>query len=214
MATDLARAAIGGVTVVLVLTACASAGGQERPTESDPRVTVDADDLPTAPTVEGDLPTVTLSEGTPPTAPPLATPSSTTGHPTPSTTEPTTPPTTLVTTCASWTLQGPLFAPASADLDASPATAAVLDELATRLKGTTGTISIEGHTDRRPVAGGNQALSERRAQAVRAALTSRDVSQDRMTIVGWGDRRPVDSADTSEAHARNRRVEIIVVCPS
>lgn len=154
--------------------------------------TVTAGPLPTAGEVTGDLPRATLSTGT--SAPVVTVPR----------------PTTTLPPCLALTLQGPLFAPGSADLTASAVT--VLDELAARLRPTTGTITITGHTDRRPTAGGNLRLSERRAQAVLDALAARQVDPDRMQTVARGDLEPIDPADTAEAYAKNRRVEITVTC--
>lgn len=71
-------------------------------------------------------------------------------------------------------------------------------------------ILIEGHTDSRGSANLNQALSQRRAEAVRAALVEEGVDPARMTAVGRGEEQPVASNDSDEGRARNRRVEVIV----
>jgi outer membrane protein OmpA-like peptidoglycan-associated protein len=70
---------------------------------------------------------------------------------------------------------------------------------------------IEGHTDNRGSQSYNQGLSERRANAVTNYLKMRGVSGDRLTTVGKGFEKPVDSNETDEGRARNRRVEIAIV---
>ena len=71
-------------------------------------------------------------------------------------------------------------------------------------------VTIEGHTDNRGSANLNQALSQQRAEAVRAALIEEGVDPARLTAVGLGMDQPVADNATSEGRARNRRVEIIV----
>jgi outer membrane protein OmpA-like peptidoglycan-associated protein len=71
-------------------------------------------------------------------------------------------------------------------------------------------VLIEGHTDNRGSANLNQTLSQRRAEAVRAALIEDGVSADRLTAVGLGMDRPVADNGTQEGRSRNRRVEIVV----
>ncbi len=68
------------------------------------------------------------------------------------------------------------------------------------------TIEIGGHTDTRGAAEYNQDLSLKRAGSVRDTLIQNGVAQERMTIVGYGESRPISSD-----HAMNRRVEIIIV---
>jgi outer membrane protein OmpA-like peptidoglycan-associated protein len=71
-------------------------------------------------------------------------------------------------------------------------------------------LRIEGHTDNIGGDQYNQALSERRAGAVKAALVERHSIQDsRLKTAGFGASRPKESNDTLEGRARNRRVELI-----
>lgn len=72
------------------------------------------------------------------------------------------------------------------------------------------TIAIEGHTD--SVGGDemNQALSERRANAVRDYLVSRGIPTQRMTTRGLGETAPVATNDTPAGRQQNRRVELII----
>ena len=69
---------------------------------------------------------------------------------------------------------------------------------------------IEGHTDKTASAAYNQALSERRAQAVYDYLVSKGVAADRLSYCGYGFSQPVATNDTPEGRQQNRRVEIKV----
>lgn len=71
---------------------------------------------------------------------------------------------------------------------------------------------IDGHTDKRPLAGGktNWELSSARAIAVVKYLVSRGVSPARLAATGFGEFQPLDLGETSEALARNRRIELKV----
>ena len=51
---------------------------------------------------------------------------------------------------------------------------------------------------------------EQRAKAVRAYLTALGVSEDRVRVVTYGEEKPLDSAQSEAAWAKNRRGEIIV----
>jgi outer membrane protein OmpA-like peptidoglycan-associated protein len=70
-------------------------------------------------------------------------------------------------------------------------------------------LSVEGHTDNIGGNASNLDLSKYRAQAVVSALAANyDVSETRFTTAGFGASRPVDTNDTLEGRARNRRVEL------
>ncbi|MGZ7033046.1 MAG: OmpA family protein [Thermoanaerobaculia bacterium] len=69
-------------------------------------------------------------------------------------------------------------------------------------------LRVEGHTDTQGVAAANQALSEKRAQAVVAWLTANGVAASRLTAKGFGATRPVADNKTDEGRAKNRRVEL------
>lgn len=71
-------------------------------------------------------------------------------------------------------------------------------------------IAIEGHTDSRGSAELNQQLSDQRAASVRQYLIGAGVPAERLSAQGFGETRPLDPADTAEAHARNRRTDFIV----
>ena len=70
-------------------------------------------------------------------------------------------------------------------------------------------LRIVGHTDNQGSAEYNLDLSERRAASVVAALISGyGISADRLTSAGAGMTQPVDTNDTDEGRAKNRRVEL------
>lgn len=68
---------------------------------------------------------------------------------------------------------------------------------------------IDGHTDSDGSNNVNLQLSEARAQAVKTELVRIGISPDRLTTKGFGAAKPIDSNDTQEGKANNRRVEFI-----
>jgi outer membrane protein OmpA-like peptidoglycan-associated protein len=69
-------------------------------------------------------------------------------------------------------------------------------------------LSIDGHTDSQGQPDKNQALSESRADAVKAYLSSKGVDESRMTAAGHGQDEPVADNKTATGRAKNRRVEM------
>jgi len=72
-------------------------------------------------------------------------------------------------------------------------------------------VIIEGHTDNIPTGKlhiDNMALSLRRAKAIANILISHGISPDRISVIGYGDTQPIDSNNTEEGRAKNRRVEV------
>jgi OmpA-OmpF porin, OOP family len=71
-------------------------------------------------------------------------------------------------------------------------------------------LAIEGHTDNVGAAAANQALSEKRAAAVRQFLIdSYQVGAARLVAKGLGATKPATSNDTAEGRQQNRRVELV-----
>ena len=68
-------------------------------------------------------------------------------------------------------------------------------------------IEIAGHTDSQGPAQANMALSQKRAEAVRAFLIEQGVDGSRLTAKGYGETEPVAENDTAAGRAMNRRVE-------
>ena len=71
-------------------------------------------------------------------------------------------------------------------------------------------VAIEGFTDSTGGDDMNQALSERRADAVKAALVNAGVSADRITTRGYGKAYPVAGNEAAAGRQLNRRVEIVL----
>ncbi len=89
---------------------------------------------------------------------------------------------------------------------------AKLDDLVSKVKGINLEVIIAvGHTDSIGTDAYNQALSLRRANAVKAYLVSKGIAADRIVVEGKGEKQPVASNATKEGRAKNRRVEIEVV---
>jgi len=72
-------------------------------------------------------------------------------------------------------------------------------------------LEISGHTDNTGLESYNQKLSERRAKAVVDYLVSKEISEDGLTAKGYGSKQPIESNETEEGRAKNRRVEIKVL---
>lgn len=72
-------------------------------------------------------------------------------------------------------------------------------------------LEVAGHTDNigDPIA--NRALSKGRADVVMQRLLSKGVSPNRLTSVGYGDGSPLESNDTEDGRAANRRTELRVI---
>ncbi len=73
------------------------------------------------------------------------------------------------------------------------------------------TVQIEGHTDERGSVEYNLSLGERRAKSVRAYLTSLGVDGKRMTIISYGEEKPVASGDNESAYSQNRRANFVPI---
>lgn len=69
------------------------------------------------------------------------------------------------------------------------------------------TVMVEGHTDSRGALGYNMLLSQRRAESVMRYLTRKGVAATRLRPVGFGPKRPIETNQTREGRAANRRVE-------
>ncbi len=78
-------------------------------------------------------------------------------------------------------------------------------------------VRVEGHTDNAPIGGSelrNWNLSTERAiAAVKYLQVHAEVDAQRLAATGYAFYQPIDTADTAEAKAKNRRIEIILVPP-
>ncbi len=105
-------------------------------------------------------------------------------------------------------LYGITFATNSAEI--TPASDAILGGIAALLKNQPEwKITVEGHTDNAGAKGANQALSQKRAEAVVTWLSNQGVDRARLTATGFGDTKPVEDNATEEGRLKNRRVELV-----
>ena len=110
-----------------------------------------------------------------------------------------------------------LFPVGSADLTA--AGTEQIRQLAATLKqiipeippGVNWILRVDGHADRQPARGAwasNWELSAARAITVVKLLIAEGVPAEHLAATGFGDNQPLDNANTPEAYARNRRIEL------
>lgn len=106
-----------------------------------------------------------------------------------------------------------LFDPGKADLLSS--SYQTLDVLTNLLVTLPNPVSIEGHTDNVPIKNSkypsNWELSSARAVSVLHYFASKNISQDRLQFVGFGEFKPIYPNDTVEHKKANRRVNIVVL---
>lgn len=111
---------------------------------------------------------------------------------------------------ATLVLQDVVFETGRADL--KPGAAERLRPLAQYLQANPNVkVRIDGHTDSQGADAYNQALSNRRAEAVRTALGGMGVAAARVEAVGHGESQPVASNTTQAGRQQNRRVEVTLV---
>jgi len=72
-------------------------------------------------------------------------------------------------------------------------------------------IEISGHTDNVGTDAKNQKLSENRANAVANYLYSNGIDKQRVRAVGYGKTRPIDTNDTEQGRANNRRTMFEII---
>ena len=93
-----------------------------------------------------------------------------------------------------------------------PESMGVINEIADLMKENPNiNFSVEGHTDSDGDDDSNQDLSENRAQTVMHTLVQMGIDSKRLTSKGWGESKPMDSNDTPEGKANNRRVEFVKI---
>ncbi len=106
-----------------------------------------------------------------------------------------------------------LFAPAQAVLNKDSIN--VLTAVGKVLANDTHQVQIEGHTDNLPIASpvfpSNWELSSARASSVTRLFVENGVAPQRIVVIGYADNRPVDTNDTPDGRARNRRVTVMIL---
>lgn len=95
-----------------------------------------------------------------------------------------------------------------------PASSSAMGAIAQVLASTDFPITIEGHTDNMPIATpqfpSNWELSAMRATTVLRLFNDSGVGAERLTAIGYGETRPLETNTTIEGRARNRRVSILI----
>lgn len=90
----------------------------------------------------------------------------------------------------------------------------VIASLVPTLESFEGQVSVEGHTDNIPITTArfpsNWELSTARAIAVLRYLSAAGIPESRLRAVGYADTQPLESNDTAEGRAANRRVELLL----
>ncbi len=85
----------------------------------------------------------------------------------------------------------------------------VLDEVvAVLMKNPSLKVEVQGHTDNVGTQENNQALSQRRAEAVMGYLVGKGIAEKRLSAMGYGFSKPIAPNDTAEGRAKNRRVQL------
>ncbi len=92
-----------------------------------------------------------------------------------------------------------------------PASLEELDKLVNLLRAHPGmAIEIAGHTDSLGSESYNRELSQRRVNTVASYLIRKGIADSRLSFVGYGSSRPIDTNASREGRRRNRRVEFMI----
>lgn len=111
---------------------------------------------------------------------------------------------------ATLVLQDVVFETGKADL--KPGASQRLRPLASYLQANPNVrVRVDAHTDAQGSDAYNQALSQRRAASVRAALASLGVDGGRIEMVGHGEAQPIADNRTPAGRQQNRRVEVTLM---
>ncbi len=107
-----------------------------------------------------------------------------------------------------------LFASGRAEL--SEGSIVVLNKLAKIIKPLPNDLRVEGHTDNVPISNtlhpSNWHLSVARATNTAYYLMNEEkISQDKVSIVGYSEYKPVATNETDEGRALNRRVDLVIL---
>jgi peptidoglycan-associated lipoprotein len=93
--------------------------------------------------------------------------------------------------------------------EVKPEAQAILDANARYLNANrTRRVNLEGHTDERGGREYNLALGQKRAEAVRRALSLLGVPETQMEAVSFGEEKPAQTGLDEAAFSKNRRVEL------
>ena len=71
-------------------------------------------------------------------------------------------------------------------------------------------VQIEGHCDSRGSVEYNLALGERRALSVKNYLIGLGVTANNLTVISFGEEKPIATGDSEEVYSKNRRANFVV----
>lgn len=71
-------------------------------------------------------------------------------------------------------------------------------------------VEVEGHTDERDTNEQNMILGRRRAEKVKAELVKAGIASDKISVVSYGEDKPVDDGHDEKSWAKNARVEFLI----
>jgi hypothetical protein len=98
------------------------------------------------------------------------------------------------------------------DFQLKPESKTELDKVVTLLRNNPELrVEISGHTDNQGGEEYNQELSEKRAASVVEYLIAEGIEDDRLVAKGYGFNVPIDTNETAEGRANNRRTELKVI---
>jgi chemotaxis protein MotB len=105
---------------------------------------------------------------------------------------------------------------ASGDDAVAPASEAILAKIAAEIQRLGNPVRLEGHTDSKPIHNSrfrsNWELSVARSIAMLELFRQKfGVAPERLSVAGYAENAPVDSNDTDEGRARNRRVDLVIL---
>jgi chemotaxis protein MotB len=97
-----------------------------------------------------------------------------------------------------------------------PKTYPTVEKIAQTIRALRNSVRLEGHTDSVPIHTArfhsNWELSAARSIGMMELLSERfEIPRQRMAIAGYADTAPVDSNDTQEGRAHNRRVDVVIL---
>ncbi|MPN15035.1 putative lipoprotein YiaD [bioreactor metagenome] len=72
-------------------------------------------------------------------------------------------------------------------------------------------IKLQGHTDNIGNAKSNMILSNNRVESVKSFLVTKGIDETRIQTKGFGQSQPIETNDTEEGRAKNRRVEFFIL---
>ena len=94
----------------------------------------------------------------------------------------------------------------------SPAAQEILAQKARWMRANPGaTVTIEGHCDNRGTNEYNLALGEGRAQTAKSFLVDLGIDSTRVNTISYGEERPIDTTQSEDAWAKNRRAHFVII---